>query len=324
MHFRTEINIQPSAFRISHQTPILFMGSCFTDNIGSKLKELHFPSQINPFGVVYNPLSVKKNLQLLMEKKEYTPSDLHYHNELWFSWDHHSSFSGPDRDKVLHQINQEIQKSSEMLQKADFLLITFGTAWAYRLKGTNQIVCNCHKIPAKEFERELLQPEEIAREYLPLFESLQKIIPGIRLIFTISPVRHWKDTAHGNQISKASLLLAVEEFQKRLPGQCDYFPAYELLLDDLRDYRFYADDLVHPNQQAIQYIWEQFSNAYFDTETIQINKKLNELVKAAGHKVQFPQTEAHRKFKNAMLKKIQAFQDSYPFIEVGDLKEKFL
>jgi hypothetical protein len=314
--FRTEIEAQPSDFRISHKNKILFAGSCFTENIGKKLSELSFKIRINPFGVIYNPISLLNSLGILLDGDEYAEEDLRFQNELWFSWDHHSSFSKPVKRDCLELINQEIKKSSKQLKKSDFLLITFGTAWMYRLKETGEIVNNCHKFPEKAFERIFLNPKDIVKSWSAFIPELQNKNKDLRIIFTVSPVRHWKDGAHGNQLSKSSLLLAIDELCKKFPETLEYFPAYEILLDDLRDYRFYADDLLHPNTQAINYIWRFFEKTYFDKQTLEINKELEKLNQAKNHRVYNENTEAFRKFREKLSGQTKQLGKKYPFLEL--------
>ncbi len=323
MQFRTEITPDSVPFRISHTSKTLFTGSCFTNNIGRRLEDLRFPVIVNPFGVVYNPLTVKRNIEILLEKKIYTEQDLEYYNELWFSWDHHSSFSDTDKNRVLEHINHNLAEASNLLFQADYLLVTFGTAWVYRLLKTGNIVCNCHKVPTREFSRELICAEEITEAYTSMIHSVRMKNPKIRIIFTISPVRHWKDGSFGNQVSKATLILAVNQILNNFGNITSYFPAYELILDDLRDYRFYADDLVHPNEQAIEYIWEKFSALYFDEETRRVNAEITDLLKAAGHKAWFSNTGLHQKFLETHLMKAQALQKLYPYIDLTPLITHF-
>jgi hypothetical protein len=317
--FRTKIELQPSVNRISHKNKILLNGSCFTDTIGQKLKELLFQVRINPFGVVYNPLSVLNSLGILLDGDEFTGEDLEFHNELWFSWDHHSSFSNPDKDECLNCINQEIKTSSRHLKKADFLLITFGTAWVYRLKNNGEVVSNCHKVPEKEFDRILLSVEDIVTSWKVFIPELVKKNKNLKIIFTVSPVRHLKDSAHGNQLSKSVLLLAIDELCRIFPDNSEYFPAYEILLDDLRDYRFYTDDLLHPNTQAVNYIWSIFEKVYFDKQTLEINKELEKLIQAKNHRVYNEKTEAYRSFREKIAVQTKQLSKKYPFLELKAL-----
>lgn len=321
--FRTEINPDPSDSRISHETRMLLTGSCFAVNIGTYLKEHLFPVRINPFGVVYNPVSVLNTLGILLDGEKYDKEDLEFRDEIWFSWDHHSSFSASDPDTCLNRINSEIEASSTHLRECRILLITFGTAWVYRLKRTGKIVSNCHKIPAREFDRILLDPPDIFNVWSNFLDELFTIIPELRVIFTISPVRHWKEGAHGNQLSKSVLHLAVEKLLKSFPGKTEYFPAYEILLDDLRDYRFYADDLLHPGTQAIEYIQEKFNLSYFDPKTIELNKEILKLLKARNHRMYNQNSDASSRFRYSQLETIKKLAAEHPYLNFDDLRNYF-
>ncbi len=314
--FRTLTEQKTSSFRISHQSKILFNGSCFTENIGQKLHELYFRVRINPFGVVYNPLSLLNSLGILLDGEEYSELDLDFHNELWYSWDHHSSFSNPEKEECLVRINDEIKISSKHLKKSDFLVLTFGTAWVYMLNKTGEIVSNCHKVPSKEFDRILLSQQDIVNSWKAFIPELLKKNENLKIIFTVSPVRHLKDSAHGNQLSKSVLLLSIDELCKLFPQNTEYFPAYEIQLDDLRDYRFYADDLLHPSRQAIDYIWNIFGETYFDKETREINKELEKLIQAKNHRVYNENTDAFRKFRRKIANQAKQLGETYPFLDL--------
>jgi len=316
--FRTKIEVKPSPFSISHKDKILLTGSCFSDNIGQKLKDLYFQVKTNPFGVVYNPLSVLNGLGILLDGIEFSEDELEFHNELWFSWDHHSSFSDPEKSKCLEKINSRIRSASKHLIKTDFLIITFGTSWVYRLKKNGAIVANCHKVPAKEFDRILLSAEDIVNSWSIFIQEILKKNSKLKIIFTVSPVRHWKEGAHGNQLSKSILLVAIDTICRKFPGETEYFPAYEILLDDLRDYRFYADDLLHPNKQAIEYIWKLFEDTYFGKETSEINNRLEKLIRSKSHRVYNENTEAFRKFREKLSEDARNLSKKYSFL---DLKE---
>jgi len=320
MKFRTEIKAEKSIFSIDHSSKIVFIGSCFSENISKKLSEVCIPEISNPFGVVYNPASLAATLNVLIENKEYTEKDLGFYNDLWFSWDHHSSFSGAKKYEVLQKINDKIHKSASFLKRSNFLFLSFGTAWIYRLKENQKIVSNCHKHPAAIFQRELLTVDHIVSEYSGLINKLKDDNPGINIIFTISPVRHWKDGAHGNQISKSILQLAVEEIVRNTDATA-YFPSYEYLIDDLRDYRFYAEDLVHPNDQAIAYIWEKFSQSFFSDQTPEINREILKIRQALSHRTMNESTSTSAKFKNYLEESIREFQKKYPKIDISELSE---
>lgn len=312
--FRTIVKIPSSPFRLSYYTPSMFIGSCFTESIGSKLNVYKFPVDINPFGVIYNPSSVSKSLELLIEKKEFTKDDLYFFNGKWLSFYHHSSFSDKDPELCLSGINAKITESSEFLMKAGFLFITFGTAWIFEWKESDETVSNCHKISASEFNRKLLSTEDILEKYETLIPKLLQFNPKLKIIFTVSPIRHWKDGAEGNQVSKAILLLSVHQLLKKFQS-ISYFPAYEIIMDDLRDYRFYSDDMIHLNIVAINYIWERFCETYLDKEASGIMKNIDPVFSAMGHKPFEPDSDLHQDFLIKILDKIEKLQLQYSFID---------
>jgi len=292
----------------------MFIGSCFTESIGSKLNDYKFPVDINPFGVIYNPSSVSKSLELLIEKKEFTKDDLYFFNGKWLSFFHHSSFSDKNPEQCLSGINAKITESREFLKKAGFLFITFGTAWVFEWKESGETVSNCHKISALKFNRKLLTVEDILENYKTLIHKLIQFNPQLKIIFTVSPIRHWKDGAEGNQVSKAILLLSVHQLMKKIQS-ISYFPAYEIIMDDLRDYRFYSDDMIHLNSVAIDYIWERFCETYLDKEASGIMKNIDPVISAMGHKPFEPDSNLHQDFLIKILDKIEKLQLQYSFID---------
>ena len=312
--FRTIVKIPPSPFKLSYYTPSMFIGSCFTKSVGSKLNDYKFPVDINPFGVIYNPSSGSKSLELLIEKKEFTKDDLYFFNGKWLSFFHHSSFSDKDPEQCLSRINVKITESREFLKKAGFLFITFGTAWVFEWKESGETVSNCHKISALKFNRKLLTAEDILENYKTLIHRLLQFNPQLNIIFTVSPIRHWKDGAEGNQVSKATLLLSVHQLLKKFQS-ISYFPAYEIIMDDLRDYRFYSDDMIHLNSVAIDYIWERFCETYLDKEASGIMKNIDPVLSAMGHKPFEPDSDLHQDFLIKILDKIEKLQLQYSFID---------
>lgn len=315
--FRTEIKLEKSDFRISHIDKLMFIGSCFTENIGKKLENFKFNIDINPFGILYNPISVKSGLDILLSGKDFTEKDIFYKNELWNSFYHHSRFSHFDKNIALDQINQRINQSKEFITTADYLFITFGTAWVYLYNKTNKIVSNCHKIPAKEFTRKRLSVHEIVHEYKLLIDKLITINQKLKIIFTVSPVRHWKDGAHGNQLSKATLLLTIDELCQKYDNIA-YFPSYEMLMDDLRDYRFYNEDMLHPNDLAVKYIWTKFSDTYFNENTQKLIKHIEKINKAVQHRVINLKSEQYQKFLLSNIKQIKNLNILYPNINFNN------
>jgi len=315
MKLITQVKLPSYPFRVDHHSPCLMIGSCFTENIGRLLERSMFPIAINPFGVSYNPVSVHRQLEALMDKQEYGIADLDQHDGLWFSFDHYTGFSSPDREACLKGINASFKDSKKLLQKAKLLVITWGTAWVYSQRETEKVVCNCHKIPADQFIRSRLSVKEIIRYYNELLPRLFKLNPELKVLLSVSPVRHWKDGAHGNQLSKASLLLATEALVKQFPDQVFYFPSYEMVMDELRDYRFYAEDMVHLNETATRYIWEKFSEALVSEESLKIIKDLEPLIRMKEHRSSGREGEAHLATLQKLEEKEKKLQGLYPFLD---------
>ena len=309
MQWQTIITIPAFPQQMNYRTPALFIGSCFAANMGDAMRQRKFPVTINPFGVAYNPQSVVQALQRLRNGNLFEEQELVCCRGLWTTFSHHSSFSHPDAAMFLQQANAALQKGQEAFRRASFLVVSLGTSWAYRHKGKNTIVANCHKFPATDFERVFLPAEETAE----LFAQEISADLSRTWIFTVSPVRHWKDGAHGNQLSKASLLLAVEKLQQQFPN-VRYFPAYEIMMDELRDYRFYSGDMLHPSAQAVNYIWQRFSEAALDGEARKIMREVEQITAAQQHRPLHEDTEAHRTFLTKIHRKIQDFSARYPFI----------
>jgi hypothetical protein len=313
--FRTKVDIKPYPISLNYSTPALFCGSCFTENIGSILIERKMPVLINPFGVVYNPISVKLVVESIIRVKPFEESDLKFRNGLWYSYLHHTSYSSPIKEKCLESINDDLLKASEFSKGIKYLLVTFGTARVYFLKENNQPVANCHKIPAKEFDNRLMSVEEILNSWTSLLDDLFRRIPDLKVIFTISPVRHWKDGAIGNMQSKSILNIAVHELINRHPKNAFYFPAYEILMDDLRDYRFYADDMLHPSKMAIDYIWEKFKDSLIDTEAIALMDDIEKVIAAVNHRPFNPKTQEYRAFVVNVLEQIKRIKRINPAMD---------
>ncbi len=319
---RTEIFPDKPSLEFNYHKPMMMVGSCFTENMGAKLEEIRYPVDVNPFGIIYNPLSVANSLELLLSQKEFKEDDLFYYNELYNSYFHHGRFSDISVEATLERINSRINYSSDFIRKARYLVITFGTAWVYELKASGQVVSNCHKVPSKEFNRRLLDVDEVASRYHALLDSIKAINPDVRFIMTVSPVRHLKDGAHGNQVSKAKLLLAIDELEKR-EDVC-YFPSYEIMLDDLRDYRFYDEDLSHPNQLAVDYIWEKFQEGFFQKDLIEISEKVRNLMRAMNHRPFHESTQQYQKFLKAHLDKARKLKAEHPEIDMENVIAFFM
>lgn len=322
MKLLTEISIPQYPFSLDHQSNILMMGSCFSDNIGRIMEKYLYHICVNPFGITYNPLSLKKGLEALLQKERYAADDLDHYNNLWFSFDHYTGFSSTDRDETLAKINLSFHKAQQKLHEANFLIITWGTAWVYRYNATGSVVCNCHKMPASEFSRSRLTTDEIIKVHDAFLPSLLEYNQHLKVILTVSPVRHWKEGAHGNQLSKATLLLAQEALVTKYPDRVFYFPSYEVVMDELRDYRYYSEDMIHMNQQAIQYIWDKFEQALLSKDSQTINKKLIPLLKMMDHRPHIQEGEAFQKMVRQRDEKLTSLKKNYPFLAWSNLLDK--
>jgi len=311
--FRTLTPEDRFPFEISYQSKLMFLGSCFTENIGNRMDELKFDTLVNPFGIMFNPISVKRTLQYIAGETQFTQADLVFHNELWHSMHHHGSFSGTRAEDTLSRINHSIEYAADFLKKADVLFLTFGTAWVYEYKHTHEIVANCHKIPDTEFVRRMLDPDEILVEYFQLMKILNNVNPNLKIVFTISPVRHLADGLTGNFFSKSTLAVAVQQLLKMYEDEnMYYFPAYEIQHDDLRDYRFYDSDMVHPSKDATDYIFEYFKTAFIRTETAVTTKQIETIIRAYNHRPFNTDTESYQTFKTNTLAQIKTILDRFP------------
>ena len=322
MDFYTHITLPPPVFGFAYEEPILLIGSCFVENIGAKLEEAKFRTGINPFGTLYNPASIAQALKRLIHPHPFRSEDLFQANGLYHSFCHHSRFSAETEEECLRKINGRLETSARFLSECKRLIITFGTSWVYRLKETGEIVSNCHKLPEKRFVRSRLTIGEIVGIYNDVLKDLWLYFPEITVMFTVSPIRHWKDGAHGNQLSKATLLLAIDELNRLYPSQTAYFPAYEIMMDELRDYRFYADDMLHPSEAAIDYIWKQFREYAFSPQTQEAFSACEEITKAVLHRPFNPQSEAYRQFILQTLLKMERLNEKFPFFDFS--KERML
>ncbi len=311
--YTTPVSIPVSPVQISYQDTVLTLGSCFSEHIGKRLQQSLFHVDMNPFGVLYNPLSIKNSLLKLLADDYFTEKDLCFSQSLWHSFAHSSAFSDLTPEGCLQRVNRRLQASRQMLDDIRFILITFGTARVYRYEQTGRIVSNCHKLPAKEFSHYRLSVNDIVDEYRSLLNTLKCRLPQAEIIFTVSPIRHWKDGAHENNLSKATLLLAIDALQREF-DHTHYFPAYELLMDELRDYRYYAEDMLHPSATAINYIWERFSDCYFSTETREQQKEIDRFMTDLGHRPLHPESEAFKQFTSYIRTKEEQLERKYPFM----------
>lgn len=311
---------KPKLPSLSHADKLMLIGSCFASEMGERLRRAKFACDVNPYGVLYNPLSISQALREMLSGKVYVHADLYVHADYWHSAMHHGDFSAPTVDEALQTINQRISVANEELKTLDCLLITFGSAWVYEEKDTHRIVGNCHKLPERNFVRRRLSVEEIVDEYTSLLNTMIADNPALKIVFTVSPIRHVRDGLHDNQLSKATLLLAIDQLQHAFPECVFYFPAYELLMDELRDYRFYADDLVHPSAKAVEMVWQRFVQTCMNEATQQLMKQCNDLAQALAHRPLQPQSEANCRFLQQIMLKIAELSEKYPYLDFQNEK----
>lgn len=298
------------------------MGSCFAAHIGQFLQERKFNIQLNPTGILYNPASLQQCVVRLQQGDPFAADELFYANGLWHSFAHHGRFSHADRSQALAQMNAALADGHHQWQRAGVIIVTLGTAWAYRHKEKDTIVANNHKLPAADFERVLLSPRQIVAHLSAMITATSKSANPPHWLLTVSPVRHLKDGAIGNNQSKAHLLTAVHEVVARY-DKVHYFPGYEILLDELRDYRFYDTDHAHPSAEAIGHIWSRFSAAFFSEETSTLNQRIMAIRKAMLHRPLHPEAPGFATFKAKQLAMIAAMAEQYPFLDLADWTAHF-
>lgn len=319
MQFRTTVKIESLKQKIGHNDSILSLGSCFADNIASRLVAAKFQITASPSGVLFNPESIASAIERYSRAAAPTAEELREGDEGWYSFDFHSSLSHSEREVALAQMQQAVEQGAEALAKAKVVIVTFGTAWVYRLKENGLVVANCHKQHQSLFSREMLSIEEIVERYAPLMEG---VLAGKKVIMTVSPIRHLSDGLEANSLSKAILRVAIDKLAERYDN-VHYFPSFELLNDDLRDYRFYADDMTHPSAVAIDYIWERFEEYAFSAATIDIIKRLRKIADAVAHRPLNADTEAHRNFCLKMIGEIAAMECVTSGIDFSEEKRHF-
>lgn len=314
MNLQTKVNVTVPDFSVDYNSKLMMLGSCFAENMGGRFSYYKFDVDVNPCGIVYNPLSVANALRLVIEGKRFKGEDLFQVGGKWASLFHHGAFSSTDQAVCLNRINERLERANRNLGALDLLVITWGTAWVYKYTKEGVVVANCHKIPSQEFERYRLSVEDIVAEYVPLIESLRQVNPGVRVVFTVSPIRHWKDGAHGNQLSKATLLLAIDQLQERL-DHVYYFPAYEIVLDELRDYRFFADDMLHLSGFTIDYIWERLLYSYISPEVLGLMNQIGRINRGVAHRPFDTGSLEYRQLVKKLLAEIGVVTKEYPIVD---------
>lgn len=312
MKLQTNIQLSKEPHHpINYSSKLLLLGSCFSENMGDKLKYYQFSSIQNPFGILFHPISIENSVTNGINKKEYSENDIFQLNERWHSFDAHSELSNSSKDKILAQLNQSVELTHQRLLESTHIIITLGTAWVYRHIETDTIVANCHKVPQKKFLKELLSVDEIRESLDSMITLIREINPKVNFIFTVSPVRHLKDGFIENQQSKSHLISAIHEVIEPRK-HIFYFPSYEIMMDELRDYRFYAEDMIHPNQIAIDYIWEKFANSWISDSITSLMNKVDSIQKRRLHKPFNPNSEEHQKFINKLDSDIAQLQKELP------------
>lgn len=312
---QTLVSFPSPDFSIGYRNQIVLIGSCFANNIGDRLEKLKFSSITNPFGVIYNPASIAQSIDLLCSGKLFSESEFKFYNGLWFSFYHHTSFSSSDKAKCLENINSALIKASQKIRNADVIFITLGTSWIFRNKESGKVVANCHKIPAKEFVREFLSPDETYNLLSQQFDKLIGFNKNVKLILTISPIRHWKDGATENMRSKASLILAVKELERKYNNNIFYFPVYEIFMDEMRDYRYYASDMLHPSGFAVDYIWERFIKTFVNSQTLEQLSEIERFLNMLEHRPMNTETADYKKFIEKLNNTLPEIQNKYPELD---------
>jgi len=319
MQFRTQIPISKSNNPIDYNSKILSFGSCFAQNMDEKFDYFKFQNETNPFGIIFNSVSIEKLITRTIKKEIYTEKDVFFYNERWHSYEVHSDLSNSDRQELLETLNKALSETYKQLIEATHIIITYGTSWVYRNIESDQIVANCHKVPQKQFLKELLSVEVIQKSIQNTIEFIQSLNPNIDFIFTVSPVRHIKDGFTENQLSKSHLFTALHQtfdFRRQAMGSThNYFPSYEIMIDELRDYRFYAEDMLHPNKIAIDYIWNRFSENYISESSITTMQEISEIQKSLRHRSFNPESEQHQKFLSKLRQKMELLEKKLPHVK---------
>jgi len=315
MQFRTQVPIFKNTNPIDYNSKLISIGSCFAENMADKFDYFKFQNITNPFGIIFNPVSIERIIERVVKQELFTEKDVFFHNERWHCYEVHSDLSNSDREELLESLNKAIEVTSQYLIESSHIIITYGTSWIYRNIESEQIVANCHKVPQKQFSKELLSVNVIHKSIQNTINLIQVLNPDINFIFTISPVRHTKDGFTENQLSKSHLFTSLHSIINDQLSAINYFPSYEIMMDELRDYRFYADDMLHPNQVAIDYIWQRFIENYVSESSISTMQEVMEIQKSLRHRSFNPESEQHQKFLSNLHLKISKLEEKCPSIK---------
>ncbi|MEB8345756.1 GSCFA domain-containing protein [Flavobacteriaceae bacterium KMM 6898] len=313
MKLQTHVPLEKAQNPITYDGHILSLGSCFAEHIGNKLGYYKFQSMGNPFGILFHPLAIENLLSRAIAEKEYTKADVFFLNERWHCFDGHSILSHASEETLLDRLNTGLQQTRQQIKGASHILITLGTSWVYRNNASGSVVANCHKVQQKQFTKELLSVDEVVSCLEGITRLIQANNPLAQLVFTVSPVRHLKDGFVANQRSKAHLITAIHKMLKT--GSISYFPSYEIMMDELRDYRFYAEDMVHPSELAITYIWEKFKDCWVDNKAYPVMEKVGEIQRGLSHRPFDPNSDQHLAFLKALEQKMDVLKQTYPFMK---------
>ncbi|PRX56063.1 GSCFA domain-containing protein [Flagellimonas meridianipacifica] len=311
MKLQTSVPLSKAQNPIDYASTVLLIGSCFSENIGNKFSYYKFQVAQNPFGILFHPLAIENLITRALNSEKYDASDIFEFQERWLTFDAHSSMARHSREDLINTLNNALLKTKTLLEKASHVVITLGTAWVYHHVGRDVVVANCHKVPQKEFEKKLLGIDEIVASLHRTIQLIHSKAKNAECILTISPVRHLKDGFVENQLSKAHLIAAIHQLQN---DKVTYFPSYEMVMDELRDYRFYDSDMVHPNKLAIDYIWERFKTVWISEKAYDVMDEVEAIQKGLSHKPFNSNSEAHKSFEKNLQVKIEYLQKNYPTI----------
>ena len=314
MEFRTTVKTGENRSWLHHSDHVVLLGSCFSDNIGAKMQGALIRATVNPMGTLYNPMSIARGVQRLIDNEPIAGRDLFMQGGVWNSYDFHSRHSLPDKQATLDRMNAAIEQGHKALKEAQLLTVTLGTAIVYRLKATGEVVANCHKVPQHEFERKMASVDDMVKELDGMLTRLHTFNPGLRIILTVSPIRHIADGLDVNSLSKASLRVAIHEVLGKHREYCDYFPSYEIMLDDLRDYRFYSSDMVHPSDVAVEYIWQAFQATYLDDRSALAVARCERIHKRLQHRPMSANRETVDRFNADTASVVRNLIKEYPYL----------
>ena len=316
MNFTTKISIEKANHPINYKSKIVSLGSCFAENMAEKFEYFKFQNAVNPFGIIFNVVSIEKLIFRSIHKQYFTEKDIFFHNESWHCYEVHSELSSPNKETLLNNLNTILESTNNQITKSTHIIITLGTSWVYRNIETNKIVANCHKVPQKQFTKELLSIETIQESLQNIISLITEVNKEAKFIFTVSPVRHIKDGFAENTLSKSHLIAAIHQIVNYQLSIANYFPSYEIMMDELRDYRFYAQDMLHPNQTAIDYIWIKFFENYVDEKEFGLMNQVCEIQRALKHRPFNPNSESHQKFLQNLNQKIDKLAKEFPDLKL--------